>query len=338
MKKLLTTCCFLSAIIISQNSLSQKPPSPCCTILSVGPADAIVQPDGAGPVDAIVVIRNITTGRTCMFSRAALDRNNLKVGDAINVDIATFTVTAIKGKGVGKGFSIFEPNSGTPCCSITNIKTGESCCNIVSVQNNRNNYSFSVPKEVSSNLKVGQPVNMGMKNTYAFVKMNVNGKLSCYSYPVENPSNDKSGSQAMWDMQPDPTLKGLTGEVTMQIPKEVQFNTHMEFYEAGDNNKSVASWFGNNKAKLLPGLYDILIDKKYTIKNVPVEQGKQTRLLMGVLQWSGYGSILLEDANHQKFSYGAPFKKVLPVGTYTIVGKKQKPNTFEIVDGKLTEF
>ena len=156
--------------------------------------------------------------------------------------------------------------------------------------------------------------------------------------PVEEPVNLNGKTEQKWDMQLDPSLKGLTGEVTMQIPKEVGFNTHMEFYETGDTKKPVASWFGNNKAKLLPGLYDIVIDKKYIIKNVPVEQGKQTRLKMGVLQWSGYGSIVLEDANHQKFSYGAPFKKVLPVGTYTIVGRKQKPNTFVITDGKLTEF
>ena len=155
---------------------------------------------------------------------------------------------------------------------------------------------------------------------------------------VNDQTNFNGETEQKWDMQPDPSLKGLTGEVTMQIPKELRFNTHMEFYETGDNKKPVASWFGNNKAKLLPGLYDIVIDKKYTIKNVPVELGKQTRLKMGVLQWSGNGSILLEDGTHQKFSYSPPFKIVLPAGTYTIVGKKQKPNTFVITDGKLTEF
>ncbi len=123
----------------------------------------------------------------------------------------------------------------------------------------------------------------------------------------------------------------------MQIPKDVRFNTHMLFYNAGDTKKMMASWFGNNKAKLLPGSYDIVVDEKYTIKNVPVEQGKQTRLLMGVLQWSSYGTITLENASHQKISYAAPFKIVLPAGTYTIVGKKA-PNTFVITDGKLTEF
>ncbi len=59
---------------------------------------------------------------------------------------------------------------------------------------------------------------------------------------------------------------------------------------------------------------------------------------MGVLQWSGYSDVLLEDANHQKYHYGAPVKIVLPVGTYTIVGRKQNPNTLVITDGKLTEF
>lgn len=109
----------------------------------------------------------------------------------------------------------------------------------------------------------------------------------------------------------------------------------MEFYDAGDAKKPVASWFGNNKAKLLPGLYDIVVDKKYTIKNVPVELGKQTRLKMGVFMVSGYSSFEIENSNHQKFTYASPFKILLPEGTYYINGKKKTPVV--IKDGELTE-
>ena len=142
-------------------------------------------------------------------------------------------------------------------------------------------------------------------------------------------------SDKTWDLQTDPSLKGLSGTVAMQIPKEIRFNTHLKFFNAGDTKKVVASWFGNNKANLLPGEYDVVVDDKYTIKNVPVEKGKQTTLLMGVLQWSGYGTVTLENEDHQKFSYAAPFKIVLPQGTYSIVGKKS-PNTLTITNGNLT--
>jgi hypothetical protein len=56
---------------------------------------------------------------------------------------------------------------------------------------------------------------------------------------------------------------------------------------------------------------------------------------MGVLQWSSYGTVTLENADHQKFSYAPPFKIVLPEGTYYIVAKKQ-PNAIVISNGKLT--
>ena len=150
-----------------------------------------------------------------------------------------------------------------------------------------------------------------------------------------NTKNTKAAFQQAWEMKMDSTVTGIGGEIIMQLPKGLSYSTHMEFYEAGDAKKRVASWFGNNHAKLLPGLYNIVVDNKYTIANVPVEQGKETILHMGVLQWSGYGTVTLENADHQKFSYAPPFKIVLPEGTYYIVGKKQ-PNTIVIANGNLT--
>lgn len=173
MKKIITACCLLSTIIISQNSLAQKPQSPCCTILSVGPVDGIVLIDPIGPVDAIVLMRNNTTGQTFQFKPDALDLNSLHIGDAINVDMSSNKITSIKG--IARTYSISQPNPGTPCCSIANIQPNPAlpCCSIVSIQNNGNTYSFSVPKNISSTLKVGQPVSLAMQNTYALFKTNI---------------------------------------------------------------------------------------------------------------------------------------------------------------------
>ncbi|MFL5773195.1 MAG: hypothetical protein ACJ75F_08555 [Flavisolibacter sp.] len=139
-----------------------------------------------------------------------------------------------------------------------------------------------------------------------------------------------------WEMKLDPTIKGIGGEVTMQLPKELKFQTHVKFFEAGDTKNAVASWFGNNKAKLSPGLYDVVVDDKYTVRNVPVEAGKQTRLKMGVFKVTGYGTIEIESSDHRKFSTAGPFSKILPEGTYYINGKTKFP--IVIKDGELTEF
>ena len=138
----------------------------------------------------------------------------------------------------------------------------------------------------------------------------------------------------MWDIQPDATLTGVGGSISMQIPKGLSFSTHILFYNAGDNKNSVASWYGNNEAKLLPGLYDMVVDEKYTIKNVPVEKGKHTRLNMGIFKVTTYGSVQIEDSNHQKFAYAGPFSRLLPAGTYYLGGKKQP---IVITTGKVTE-
>ena len=86
----------------------------------------------------------------------------------------------------------------------------------------------------------------------------------------------------------------------------------------------------------MPGLYDVVIDSRDTLKNVPVELGKQTRLKMGVFMVSGYSDAKLENTiTHQKFIYGAPFKVLLPEGTYYLNGNKRVP--IVIKDGELTE-
>lgn len=139
-----------------------------------------------------------------------------------------------------------------------------------------------------------------------------------------------------WEIKPDPTIKGIGGEIVMQIPKFDGFNTNLEFFNAGEKTNRQASWFGNNKAKLLPGMYDVVIDDRDTIKNVPVELSKQTRLKMGVFYMGGYSDANLENSvTHQKFTYGAPFKILLPEGTYYLNKNKKVP--IVIKDGELTE-
>ena len=334
MKKQFTVCCLLSAIIIFQSASAQKSVTPCCSILSIGPVDALTSADPVGPVDAVVTAQNNTTGQTFQFKPDALDFNNLHVGDAINVNASMNKITSIKG--VERRYPINEPNPGQPCCGITNIHPDPAapCCNVVNIQDNGITYSFSVPKNISSKLKTGQPVSLAMQNSYAVFKTNISGWVSTYSYPVQNSTSTENSNQ-VWEIKLDTLIKGMGGEITLKIPKELRYNTHMEFYDTGNAKKLVASWFGNNKAKLLPGLYNIVVDKKYTIQNVPVELGKQTRLKMGVFIVSSYGSFEIENVNHQKFTYAPPFKILLPEGKYYLNKNKKVP--IVIKDGELTE-
>lgn len=151
-----------------------------------------------------------------------------------------------------------------------------------------------------------------------------------------NTKTEQKWDTPVWEILPDPTIKGVGGEISMQIPKGLGGRTHMEFYEAGDYKNRVASWFDNNKERLLPGLYNVVIDSRDTIKNVPVELGKQTRLKMGVFSVSGYrGQTIENSSTHQKFTYSAPFSILLPEGTYYLNGNKKTP--IVIKDGVLTE-
>src|SRR3954468_18122748 len=204
MKKLLTACCLLIAIFSCQNISAQKSAEPCCTILS------LTSPDGYGPVDGIVLVRNNVTGQTFQFKPDALDLNSLHVGDPVSADLSVNKITGIKG--VARGYQINQPNPATPCCSIASIHPDpfEPCCGIVTTQLNGVTYSFSVPKNISATLKAGLPVTLSMQNSYAFFTTNVNGNAGLYSYPVQNSQQSTTANQP-WEILADSAVTGVGG-------------------------------------------------------------------------------------------------------------------------------
>ena len=137
----------------------------------------------------------------------------------------------------------------------------------------------------------------------------------------------------VWEMLPDPILTGMTGQLSFQMPANISY-AHLKVFNSGET-KIVASVFGNGSSKLLPGNYDLLLDK-YSIKNVPVQQGKTTRLKLGVLNYSPRGPVSISDANGQTISMAGPFKIVLPPGIYHINGEKEYG--FVIKDGEITAY
>lgn len=152
--------------------------------------------------------------------------------------------------------------------------------------------------------------------------------------PNETSQTEKlnTGTQP-WEIFTDNTLTGVTGQLVFEMPTNISY-AHLKVFESGDT-KMVASLFGNGKSKLIPGNYDLMLDK-YSIKNVPIEVGKTTRLKIGRLNYSPRGSVRIVDANKQEFSMGGPFKIALPPGTYYVDGKKE--HSFVIKDGEVTEY
>jgi hypothetical protein len=135
-----------------------------------------------------------------------------------------------------------------------------------------------------------------------------------------------------WEMHADPTLDGLpTGKLTLILQKELHYSTHVVVYSVGDHKAPLAKWFASNEVKLMPGLYDVVIDGRLTLKNVPIAKGQQTRLRMGVLEWDGYHAVSLKSADKQTFTYASPFSILLPQGQYQVVGSK-KPVLIRIVE------
>ena len=287
---------------------------------------------------------------TCFLCTISIAQTRmLMMADGKQNDILGYTMDP-DGTGNKQSISIFGPLQNAGNVFQMSYQSGNPIDNIVIAISDANSPGKTINlsgvaiygiKEYTStysngtfNISASGNANTELKCKFQKIVMQEGGsgsKVNDMSNGMEQKSN---GDTPMWDIQPDATLTGVGGSISMQIPKGLSFSTHMLFYNAGDNKKSVASWFGNNVAKLLPGLYDIVVDGKYTIKNVPVEKGKDTRLNMGIFKVTTYGSVQIEDSNHQKFTYAGPFSIVLPAGTYYLGGKKQP---IVITTGKVTE-
>jgi hypothetical protein len=59
-------------------------------------------------------------------------------------------------------------------------------------------------------------------------------------------------------------------------------------------------------------------------------------LKLGGFEYSNYGGVEIVDDKNQKITHSGPFKILLPVGTYTIGGNKNR--SFVIKDGVVTTF
>lgn len=167
-----------SNIVCLISSFAQKPAGPCCTIMKI---------DGnAGNI----IGRNNVTGQTFQFKASTQDLVNFKEGDNISMPSTNKTIVAINGE--GRSYFVIDPTSIAPCCTIMSIAADPiaPCCNIIMAQNASEGYkfNFSVPKNISNGLQIGQPVSIGPIDGFAFVELNpgLGGNTSIFSYPIKN--------------------------------------------------------------------------------------------------------------------------------------------------------
>ncbi len=238
-----------------------------------------------------------------------------------------------------------------PCCGIVSIQPDplDPCCAIVSFKNNSTGVvsKFQVPKNISSSIKVGNPVYSepvngirinyaepisGMKinnaepiNEFAIVQSSYgssNGQMASYGYPASsgNGAGGNANDAAKWVITPVPAMKGVLGKLNTKFSEDADWS--IDVRTAAENkfitNRSSYSKHGPMQ-DIAPGTYNFQLNT-ILVENVPIEKGKETRLKAGFLNIVSEGVWQLYDETQKIFhtSGNKPKKIVLPIGSYQL--------------------
>lgn len=125
----------------------------------------------------------------------------------------------------------------------------------------------------------------------------------------------EAAAAAPWRMVANPSLRGATGRIVVDVPIEASMIFHV--LKPGSAER-IDTWYGDKAGNLLPGSYDVQIWEK-VIPGVPVERGKDTQVRVGVIDQTVAGIWELVDETGQRvYNDVGPKKVVLPVGTYVV--------------------
>jgi hypothetical protein len=147
-----------------------------------------------------------------------------------------------------------------------------------------------------------------------------------------------------WTTTANKSLKGANGRMTVTLPKGTEYVFYV--YRSGAERLSVGKKYGS-AFTLPPGLYDIVINKggsdtakKWRVRGIPIERGKDTRVHAGVLNVvSAEGMWQVYDENRTTIITGGkgPGKVGLAAGNYVIkISGEFSPVV--IKDGQVTDF
>jgi hypothetical protein len=328
------------------SAFSQDPAAPCCGIIHTDSKNNIV------------TIRDKQNGLLLQFKVAPVDINSLRIGDAVSVSDQLTKITAINN--VPKTYLTLRPNYAAPCCGVINIQmqSAAPCCGVVSYTDNNTGKKFtmSVPKEIATTLKVGDKISWDNNNKLAVLQSSfggINRQLKSYGYPAtpdktttpvaanrnaNNLKNDPAPETVTsetdkWQISTVKTIRKGMGRLNLDFPPGVEWS--VDIYS--DQNKFIINrsheTYKQKSTDLPPGNYNFKLNT-VLVENVPVEEGKSTRLKSGIhevgknLHWE------LRSEDNTKFltSGNKLIKMALPVGSYTLIEEKIK-NKLVIADG-----
>ena len=325
----------------------------------------------------MVLLRNNTTGRLLQFKADALDVKSIKASDALDINMQAKKVLAINN--IARTYTLLEPdpiepccaslghsaNPFAPCCNIKSIDADpfDPCCNVVSVIDGGVT-TFTAPKEITGQLKVGQGVflvNSSMQpinhissleppNGYAIVQTSIGAlqgnNVAAYCYPVNTQSMSANNANntdddKKWTITNNATLKGAMGRLIINYPADADWVVDI-YSEPG--KKYLKSFYSSEKKynlsyALMPGTYIVDINH-VPVVNVPIEKTSDTEIKFGILNIVTKSDWTLNDADGKKNyrnGYNEVKKLPLPMGNYKLtLGGADVP--VEIKNGKTVEF
>ena len=146
------------ALIFSAGLYSQKPATPCCTIIDMAKE--------AGTF----TIRDVHTGKIALFKPDALDGAELKVGDTVDVKFEERKIVSVKGN--AKMYDLMEASGGDSCCVILKLdSTVNDTSWRITAKNNSTGQQiqFNVPKSLAAQLNAGNIVYTQPTHGYAMI-------------------------------------------------------------------------------------------------------------------------------------------------------------------------
>lgn len=357
MKKLLLPV-LACGMFVSAWSQSE-PGQPCCNIIA------------RDIKNNLVVARDNGTGRLTCFKTDNLDIKAISKGDAVTINLQSKKITAISG--TIRNYSIIQPdkaepvgilaalridnaepvneivtpkiNNASPCCGIVSIEPdpAEPITGIVTFKNNSTGVmsQFRAPKNISSTLRVGNPVYAEPVNGFAIVQSsygNSNGQMASYGYPATSGggATGNENEAEKWVITPVSTMKGVLGRLNINFPADVERN--ILIYQPADNKYITSVSYNDKSFTIAPGVYRFVLES-VPVENVPIQKGHETRLKMGFLNVVSEGDWhLYNDTKEMQYTSGNKPKKIaLPVGSYQVkLGGQFYP--FVIKDKETVEY
>lgn len=151
-------------------------------------------------------------------------------------------------------------------------------------------------------------------------------------------SVDPSQETRRWEIKPSDDLKGAKGRLVVNFHDEVPMAHMLVKIESKDGGEPVSE--RKRIFDLLPGNYDVVVAGK-RITNLPIQSGKETRLLMGLLRvvYNDMSRTEVYDSDKKTLLVkdNGTLRLGLPIGKYWVklAGRMVE---VEIKDGQVVEF